>query len=65
MSQKSKKGPTYYDRCVRVIFEDINEKLGILVDMQRRIANGDSEEKYRIDPKRQTLTVKKKESVVI
>jgi hypothetical protein len=65
MSQKSKKNPTYYDRCVRVIFEDLSEKLGILVDMQRRIANGDSKEKYRTDPRGRIPTVKKKESVVI
>ena len=65
MSQKSKNKLTYYDRCVRVIFEDLSEKLGALVEMQKRIANGDSKGKYQTDLKGRFLTAQRKEEITL
>jgi len=64
MSKKSKKGLTYYDRCVRVIFEDLSEKLGALVDLQKRIANGDSNEKHDTSSRGRVLASKKRQEEV-
>lgn len=65
MPQKSKKKKlTYYDRCVRVVFEDLKEKLEHIIEIQRRIANGDSRGRCNTNSKKQILAVKKKESIV-
>jgi hypothetical protein len=64
MSKKSKNGLTYYDRCVRAIFEDLSEKLGALVDLQKCIANGDSNEKYDTSSRGRVLASKKRKEEV-
>jgi hypothetical protein len=63
MAQKHKKKLSYYDLCVRVVFEEINRQLGVLVDMQRTWENKHLERERQFEVAKSILTTKKNEGV--
>jgi hypothetical protein len=65
MSKKYKKKLSYYDLCVRAVFEEINKQLGVLVDMQRTWEDKHLEREHQFEVAKSVLTTKKNEGAAL